>query len=188
MVGINGNQGPTQIEVKSGAGKRHRRPAYDPSFPRGRYGVLYHNSDEIFNSGTPAGWSNQPSEVEKDSGTTEFWDSFSSRAELQSVIAKELRDLDCFKLKGAMMQRVEKTLAEVEHLGFLPTDTGVKHVFFRLIEMALTNMADNRSMDILIHNSFERWIQLDILVNKLTEEICKHPSLTERVPELTTSN
>lgn len=89
-------------------------------------------------------------------GTTEFCGLFSSGAELQSLIASELRNIDSFAIKGAMMREIEETLAEVTDLGPLVADIFVKHAFFHFIEMALTDMIHHGLMNKLNHNSFER--------------------------------
>lgn len=39
-----------------------------------------------------------------------------------------------------------------------------------------------------MQDSVERWAQSDLFVNRLIEEVCEHPDLTERVLELANSN
>lgn len=56
------------------------------------------------NTGTPADPSNQRSIMENDNETTtEFRGQFSTRAELQSLVAIRFRNLDKYALKGAMI-------------------------------------------------------------------------------------
>lgn len=73
-------------------------------------------------------------------------------------------------------------------LDFLATETDEKHDFFRVIEMALTNIVNLVLMEKLVHKSFERWTQTELLTNQLAEEVCKNPSLSKRVLETTNIN
>lgn len=143
---------------------------------------------ELSKTDMPAGPSNQPSIVEKKRGTTKFYGSFSAREELQSLVATELRSLYCVELKGAMTQGIEETLSKAIDLGFLAVDTGIKSAFFRFIEMAVTDMEQHGLIDKIIHNSLDRWTQSETFVNKLAEEVCRRPTSTTRVMEITNSN
>lgn len=86
------------------------------------------------------------------------------------------------------MKEIKDTLGVIVDLGLPAADTGVKHAFFRFIEMALTDMIHHGITDKLIHNSFERWTQSEELMRKLAEEVFEHPDLTERVLEITESS
>lgn len=55
-----------------------------------------------------------------------------------------------------MMREMEDDPVEAIDMGFLAPDTGVKHVSFRFVEMALTNIEQQRLMDKVTHNSLER--------------------------------
>lgn len=72
-------------------------------------------------------------------------------------MATEIRNLDSFALKGAMMQGIEDTLTEAIEVDFLAADNGVKHAFFRSIEMEKIDVVHYGIMNKLIYNSFERW-------------------------------
>lgn len=87
-----------------------------------------------------------------------------------------------------MIQGVKDALAVVVESVFLAGKTGVKHDFFSFIGMALANMVHHGLMDILIHNSFERWQQSEVLVNKLAEGMCRLPHLTDCVLHISSSN
>lgn len=69
------------------------------------------------------------------------------------------------------MKGIEDTLAEVVDPDFLAADTGVKHALFRFTKMVLNNTVYHGLINELIHNSFERWNQSDVFVNKLSEDV-----------------
>lgn len=113
---------------------------------------------------------------------------FSSRAELQSPVAIKIKILDSFALKGATIQGIEDNFAKTIETGFLAADTGVKHPLFCFIKMAIADMEHHELMDKFSDRSFEFWPQSEVLTNKLSEEMCKHPSLAKRVLEITSPN
>lgn len=88
------------------------------------------DQDEASNIDAPAGQSNQTSMMDKDREIEEFHDSFSSRAELQYLISTELRNLESFELKGAMMQGHGKTLAEAKETGLFSADSAYSTHYF----------------------------------------------------------
>lgn len=83
----------------------------------------------MFNSDISAGVPNQQSKMKKDWRTKKFCSSFSFRAELHSLVATELRNIDSFASKGARMKGAGKTLTEVVDPCFLEADAGVKNAF-----------------------------------------------------------
>lgn len=120
-------------------------------------------------------WPVQPDKhIEKDREAAELRIPCSSRAELQLLIATERRNLKSLALKSATMQGVEETLNKVVEMGLYAADTGVKHLFFRFIEMALTDMVHCGLKNKLIQSSFDCWKQSDVLINKLADEVSKH--------------
>lgn len=160
--------------------------------------ILYHPNEntksyvtawnELFKIDALAGASNQLSMLENDWGITELQGLFSPRAELQWLVATEIRHLKSFAVKNAIAQGIEETLPEAVDLGFLATDTGVKQAFFRFTEMAITDMVHRGSMDEINYNSIGRWTQPEIPVNKLTREVCKHRYHTKRILDIADLN
>lgn len=93
--------------------------------------------------------------MEQDRKSTAFCGLFSSWLELQLPVATELRNLDSFALKKALMQELKELQAEAIDMGFSVADTGVKNALFSFIKMASTGMVQQRLTDKVIHNSFE---------------------------------
>lgn len=131
----------------------------------------------------PTGLYNETSILEKTGKKTKFGGSFSSRAGLQSLVAPELRNIYIFALKSTMMQGVEQIWTDAAEISFLTAETDLKHSIFRLIKMIVADMTHQGLMNKLNHNSFRRWTQSEVLMNKLTEEVCKHPKETKPVLE-----
>lgn len=74
--------------------------------------------------------SNQLGIMVKDNKSTDFQISLSLWAELQSLTATSLRNLDGFELKNSMMWGVEEKLAEAMDVRFHAANTSVEHAFF----------------------------------------------------------
>lgn len=87
-----------------------------------------------------------------------------------------------------MIQGIGDTRAKVVDLGLLAAGTGVKHALFCFVEMVLIDMIHLRIKDILIHNRFECLTKLEVLVNKVDDDVCKNPNLIEMVLEITNFN
>lgn len=139
------------------------------------------------NTKAPVGPSDQASILENDKESTELRGSFSSRRELQSLVATKLRNRNSFAPKTAMMQNIGDTLPDAIKTGFLSGDADFEHAFFLFIEMALTDMVHYVLMNKLTNNSFELSNQSEVLTNKLAEEECEHTNLLKRVLKITSS-
>lgn len=63
-----------------------------------------------------------------------------------------------------MMQSVEKVLAEAVDVGFLFSNTGMEHTFFLFTKIEITDSARHGLKNKIIHNTFERCTQSEVLV------------------------
>lgn len=99
-----------------------------------------------------------------------------------------LRNLDSFALKNILMQRIAKTLARGIGMGFSDAVIGSKNASFRFIIMALTDIERKGLIDQVIRSSFECRNLSELLVSKLTEEVCKDTTLMKRVTDIINSN
>lgn len=86
------------------------------------------------------------------------------------------------------MHGVEEALKEAVNVSLNSASTDVKDVFFRSTKMGSTFIAHQWLMDKRIHSRFECWTHSKMLVNELAEEMCKPPSIKERVVKITTCN
>lgn len=112
---------------------------------------------EMSNKEAPAvDLSSQPSPAVSGKEVMEFRDRFSSRAELQSLVGTELRNLDSFPIKEDMLQRVKENLAEVIDMGFNARSTGVKHALPCFIQKTITETTHHGLMDEVIYKKFWR--------------------------------
>lgn len=171
-----------QLHVEPSDCTPYIRSGKDLSSTGGLYKVLYNGSSWKSYDETHLETFNHQNKFEKDEQNVEHRCLCSSLAERQLLVATELRNLDNFALKSAMMEKIEKTLPVVVYLRFLHADTGLKEAFIHFFEVVLTKMSQNGWIDQLIYYSLERW-KSDIPENKLAEVVCKHPNLEERVLE-----
>lgn len=88
----------------------------------------------------------QPREVVRDKVGTEFVDRFSSRAELQSLVSAESRNLNNFAKTEAMLQRIEDIITKSFNVTFNTASTGGKNVFY-FNEIAISQMIHHELMD-----------------------------------------
>lgn len=114
---------------------------------------------------------------------TVFRARFSLLVEIRSLVATGLRNLNSL----LMMEDMEEIIADAIDIGFNAASNCVRQACFCFVEKAINDMEHHRLMDEVIHESFERWTQSEVLTNNLAEEEFKHQSLTERVLELTRS-
>lgn len=135
---------------------------------------------EMSSCDTPAGPFHAVSMVGNDRRTTAFRGSLLTPAERNSLVATEIRNLDEYALKNAMMQRIEETLVKAIDMGISAADTAVKNAFFRCIEIALNHVDQQGVMDKVIHTSLERWTWSDIRVSRIAKEMCRHPVTSHR--------
>lgn len=119
--------------------------------------------------------------IEKDREARESNGYFLSREELQSLVSFELRYLDSFTLKDAMMHRIKDTLDEVVDLGFLATDTGNKHALFCFLKKALVGIVRHGIMYELTGCGFVGWNHSKILKEMLVGRMSKFPNLAQQV-------
>lgn len=117
--------------------------------------------------------------------TTAFRGSILTRTELQTLVATKLENLNSFPMQNATMEGIEETLAKAIDVGFKDADTAVKNAFFRFINMTLTGLEQQRLMHTVIQSIPERWTQSEILVDKLSEKVCRHPILMSCIMEST---
>lgn len=134
------------------------------------------------------GLSNNGSKEQKDKESGELCRSFSSRVELQLLVATEARNLDNFALKSARMQCIEKHLVDGIKMVVLAAYIGVIHAISRFIELVIIDKVHHELMFKRIYSRFHVENNKDLVTNQRAEKVCRHPCLSKLVLEITGPN
>lgn len=124
----------------------------------------------------------QQGQVVRDKEITELLGRLSSVAKLKLLVATELRNPESVPVKETKLQGAGESFFEVIDMRFNVAITCFKHDFyFYFIEIAITDITNLGLTEEAIHVSFVTWYLSEKITNMLTEEVCRHPSLTEQV-------